>query len=450
MLVDYTAWGIFLAVLSFWLLPLGIAAGLVCGMIRRIRPFDEARKIDTHYGFQDRILTATELARIPESQRSPFETLQLTDAAEHWQRVKAEEVAPLRFPKILAVAVIAAVLVRSIDWQKLYDTTPPAAVSSAEVAEVKKLLESLPDEIKPAVAERLAEKPQADIKDALAAVSKSQDDIRQELADKMLRMNLSAEALKELSEALSSVKELKPVSKAIQDGSYAKAAEALKKPNGETVKNMPADERKTAVKELQRAADKMEAQNQEPLQKALEQLGAGLKEKDTTEFKAGTETLAAELMKQEARQQAAQSASAALSKLAEAKNSAAQENAMQGNTMKGNADGGKQTAKTKEAGKNWGSGAAGDPAAGEKTDLSGKRQRENVTGQTGTAGDSEKEKPDAKNQKTENPQAQQARADYQNLFPSYRKAAEEALDTEPIPLGKRQMIRQYFTAIGTE
>jgi hypothetical protein len=438
----------FSAVISLWLLPLGIALGIFIGVTRRINPFDEARNIDSRYGFYDRILTATELSLKPAAQRSPIEALQIADAAEHLQHVKAEEAVPLRIPKILAVAVIAFILVRSVE-RLLPHYTANVAVSAVSASPFEPLLESLPENVKALVKDVVDEHRAgtlvAGMKDTLAALSNIQQDLQQGIAEKTLQMHTSAEALKEFAEALSSVKELKPVSKAMQEGNYAKAAEAVKQPDGETVNKMTAGERNTAVKELQKAAEKMQSQRQDTLQKAAEQLGKGLKEQNTSEYKSGTDTLTSELIKLDSRQKALQNTAASLAKLAEAKNYL-----MKGNAEPGNMDGGKQTDKTKEPGKNWGSGSADNPSAGKQTDLQSGRQRQELTGQAGTAGDSEREKPNDNDKKTEEPQKAKAAADYQSVFPEYRKAAEAVLDTEAIPLGKRQMIRRYFTAISPE
>ncbi|GHT10030.1 hypothetical protein FACS1894170_01530 [Planctomycetales bacterium] len=438
LVLDCTAWGLLLAVFSLWLLPLGIALGLVVGLLKHINPLDILRQVDKHYALQDRIVTAAELSQKASEKYSEMETLQLADAAEHFAAVKAEDISPLRFPKILVVAVIAMFLVHGINWQSVSNewrgTSSEFSRNIEGVGEQQ--LQQIPEEFAALLAPLAIHGP-LEKQDVLAAMSKRQGELQQSATEKMLQKNSTDKALQEISQALSKVKEFKAVSKDIQDGKYAKAAETLKKTSGENMQKMTDGERKAAAKEMQQTSKKLQEMQQPKMQKALDKLSKGLKEKDSQACKNGAEALADELSKQDARQQATQQASAELARLAEAKSL----------MQSGNSDGGKQTEKSKEAGKNWGSGSAKNPTAGEKTELQSKRQQQALKGQLGAAGDSEKEKTNDKNRDTAEPQQDTAKTEYQNIFPEYRKAAEAALDTEPIPLGKRQMIRNYFTAI---
>jgi hypothetical protein len=435
MVLDCTAWGLLLAVFSLWLLPFGIALGGVFGLLKRINPLDIFRQIDKHYGLQDRIVTAAEVSQKTPDKRSAMETLQLADAAEHFAVVKAEDISPLRIPKMFAVAVIALLLIHGIDWRR-------AADSGQRVASINTLAahDSQPAALDSLLATHdspLAVRNPLEKQNVLAAMSKMQDDLQQSVTEKTLQKNSADKALQEMAQAFSRINEFKAVSKDIQDGNYAKAAETLKKTDEKTVQKMTDSERKAASKEMQQTGQKMQEMQQPKMQKALDKLSKGLNEKDSQECKSGAEALADELSKQDARQKASQQALSELARLADAKSS----------MQSSNNDGGKQTDKSKEAGKNWGSGAAGNPTDGEKTELQSTRQKQALKGQLGSTGDSEKEKSNDKNENTAEPQQNTAKTEYQNVFPEYRKAAEAALDTDPIPLGKRQIIRNYFTAI---
>jgi hypothetical protein len=77
---------------------------------------------------------------------------------------------------------------------------------------------------------------------------------------------------------------------------------------------------------------------------------------------------------------------------------------------------------------------------GEKTELGSARKQDVVKGQTGE-GPSETET-------THSPEGRQAASrEYREAYQKYRKMTEAALNSEPIPLGHRQVIRRYFELI---
>ncbi|GHT23411.1 hypothetical protein FACS189419_07320 [Planctomycetales bacterium] len=243
------------------------------------------------------------------------------------------------------------------------------------------------------------------------------------------------DSMRDLADAFNASKVLQPLGKKLQKENYAEVAEALKKLDAEKLQQMPNTESKNAGKELQQAAEKMKERQHETLQKAAEQLAKGIKDKNSAEMKEAAEQLAHEIQKQDTRQQVSQQLAASLAKLAEAK----------ANALHGTENGGKQTEISKQSTKNWGMGDAQNPTGGEKTQLAGQRQQQSVKGQIGSQGNSEKEKDGSK--ETEKPENAESRLDYKNVFPQYQKTAEAVLDTEPVPLGKRLMIRQYFENI---
>jgi hypothetical protein len=108
----------------------------------------------------------------------------------------------------------------------------------------------------------------------------------------------------------------------------------------------------------------------------------------------------------------------------------------------GNMSGGKGIAKSKTESQNWGSGAAGDPNSGQATDLQGQRQQQMLTGTLSEEGDSITETVDSQEMT-----AAQSVRQYREQYQQYQKLSEAVLESEPIPLGQRQIIRRYFESI---
>ena len=101
---------------------------------------------------------------------------------------------------------------------------------------------------------------------------------------------------------------------------------------------------------------------------------------------------------------------------------------------------GKSNQKSNSSSKKAGATSAGN-IDGQKTRLDGQRQMATLTGELGAEGDSEFE--------TEtSPEAQeQATRRARDAFSKYQKMSEAVLESEPIPLGHRQTIRNYFELI---
>ncbi|NOX54689.1 MAG: hypothetical protein GXP27_09670, partial [Planctomycetes bacterium] len=88
---------------------------------------------------------------------------------------------------------------------------------------------------------------------------------------------------------------------------------------------------------------------------------------------------------------------------------------------------------------NWGKGTSG-ALFGEATELDARRAFEQLTGQLGD-GPSDTETESSVEGR------EQARRSYREVYEKYRKMSEAVLESEPIPLGHRQVIRRYFESI---
>ena len=88
---------------------------------------------------------------------------------------------------------------------------------------------------------------------------------------------------------------------------------------------------------------------------------------------------------------------------------------------------------------NWGLGVAGN-LNGEPTRLDAAKRLEQLTGMQGD-GPSER-------QLSSTPEGrQQATRDYREVYQQYLRMSQAVLESEPIPLGQRELIRRYFELI---
>ena len=94
-----------------------------------------------------------------------------------------------------------------------------------------------------------------------------------------------------------------------------------------------------------------------------------------------------------------------------------------------------------QSNQNAGTAAVGNPTSGEETSLDSARQRQDLTGMMGSQGDSQIERMATEGQQ------EQAGREFRDVFQDFQRMSEAVLETEPIPLGQRQMIRRYFESI---
>jgi len=105
-------------------------------------------------------------------------------------------------------------------------------------------------------------------------------------------------------------------------------------------------------------------------------------------------------------------------------------------------DGGVGTDKSETAKDTWGMGSAGNPNEGQETHLDSERQEQLLTGMLSEEGESQTEIIDSQETTDANSLRQ-----FREQFQQYQKLSEAVLDSEPIPLGQRQVIRHYFESI---
>jgi len=449
-------YGVFPGIPAWGILVICLSAGLVTsGLIGWLWPLEAkvaAEKADAHYRLKDRLLTAFQLLAKPD--QTVLERLQISDAAGFAKNVDARVVVPYRLPRyfsqtfsVLVVAVALCVISHGLN--------PPLSAEAAllPVQEVVQSAELLKEELVHWVEDKANEHPdEKELKDLAEDLDKRQAKLEETLADPreaiavmsemeaaaktmMSEYNLEAmdASLQEIADALSASESTRSVSQALKDGNYAKAAGELKKTDFEGMSKL---ERNAVAQQLKQAASNMQRRNQNNLSQLTEKLSDKLQEGDCEGACDSACQIAGLCEKQGLRKGICQAMGGKLALLNLCKSDCA--GACQGQCDK---NGGQNKNKSDTPSKNWGTGTAGQPDSGEETNLNGKRDLKQITGMQG-AGPSEYEKI-VSNEGTE----EQSSRSYGEAFEQFRKMSESVLETEPIPLGQRRMIRQYFESI---
>jgi len=237
-------------------------------------------------------------------------------------------------------------------------------------------------------------------------------------------------SMNELAEAFSAAGATRSVGQAMKAGQYSKAADELENLHTD---EMTRQERRAVAEQLRQAAEGMNRRSQKPLSQATLKIADALE--NNTQCKEGACELAGECRKQSLRKGICEALGSKLALLGFCKSECNGGGQCQGQ------NGGNNTSKSDQSSKSWGTGAAGNPTSGEETNLDSTRQRQDITGMIG-AGDSEYE-----TLKSSEAQQELSGREFREAFQEYRKMSEAVLETEPIPLGQRQMIRRYFESI---
>ena len=441
------AWAILLICLL-----LGLAASTMVGWFGPLETKAAAEKTDTHYRLKDRLLTALRLIAKPD--QTVIERLQISDAAGFAAKVDARVVVPYRVPRhftrtlgVLLLAVGLCVASPYINPQQTLEAAP------MPVQEVIKSAELLKEGLVDWVEEKANEHPdEEELKDLAEKLDKQQVKLEETLTDPreaiavMSEMEAAANAmmseynleamdasLQEIADALSASELSRSASQALKDGNYAKAAEEL---TNMDVSEMSKLERNAIAQQLKQSAGNMQKRNQKELSQMTEKLSDELQEGNCEAACESACQIAGVCEKQGLRKGICQALGSKLALLSLCKSDCA--GACQ---SQGNKNGGENNKKSNSPSNNWGRGTAGQPDSGEETNLGGNREMKQITGIQGN-GPSEYETI-LSNEGSE----EQTSRSYSEAYREFRKLSESVLETEPIPLGQRRMIRQYFESI---
>lgn len=443
------------------LLLLGPVVGAFVTLVRRPRWKSAASAVDTHYGLKDRAATALAFLNRPSGNR--WESLQIEDAANHLAAVQPAQVVPARWPQALpwglaGVAAAALLLIWPLTAPPVH--AAPVGPNAGLVAMAIELDEDL-DELDEAAKEQqddelielvkqLRQQSESlkddgvELKDALATLSEMQASLRQHAEYNQALVDAQ---LSKLAGAMASAEELRSTAEMLEAGDPAAAAdelEKLEKP-GQTRRA-----EKAAAERMKKLAREMKSKGLGALGDSVSEMAEGLSSGNSSKFCEGCKSLSSLLRKHEARKKMNALMLRKLDKLNECKGQCSMcfgglckqcggncQGQCQGN--KNSLAEGRNPKKSDTSSTNWGKSTSGN-LFGEKTELASNGNREQLTGQAG-------EGPSEIETSTSPEGREQASRGYQERYEKYRKLSEEVLEGEPIPLGHRQTIRNYFELI---
>jgi len=448
--LNCAAWGLLAAALVVLFSPTLAATvftvSIAIGFIRSFSDSSAARLIDRHYHLKDRILTTTALLR--RTNHTLMEQLQIDDTANHITTVKPQMVHPIRLPKMFwcAVGVFAlhfigttiiqnwshgsvesAILVELSEetttmLEEMVAQTEELAMLHADEESLPKLFDKLDT-----LTQRFESKMTA--KETLMTLSEMENAFQAALDS--LKLETMDDLLKELAKTLELADPTFPISKALEKEDFRLAALELKELDADTLAALTDAERNAMAEQMQAIADSAEEQNQLAMHEAAQAMSAALKDGDDEAGAAAADALAHEVETHGIRMDIGNALAKQLMELGLAKSDF-------GIAM----DGGEGTAKSDTDKETWGMGSAGNPNDGEETQLDSERHQEILTGMISEEGASQTETLDTQEMDEVNSLRQ-----FREQFQEYQKLSEAVLDSEPIPLGQRRVIRHYFESI---
>ncbi len=418
---------------------IGSLLGGIVGLIIPVSATSAARIVDTYYSMKDRAITAMQF----ESDDDPVRQLQVADARQHLGQVRSDDcvrIEPNRtaFSAAAVLGVLAAgvlLFVGATPSQGIEAQPVKLAISQADELRATMLeeLEELKDE-SPEV-EELTEKldemleelanESIDERDMMATLSEMEQAIAN--VHEALKIEMTDEQMASLAEAISPSEAMKQAAAAMESGEYEKASEQLEQVDPSKLNDK---ERRAVADNLKKFLAKLAPGQKGELSGAAKELQEGLDKKNDSKCKSGMCKLAGLCKKQGQCKKIGQCMACQLNRLSQCKSQCRC-------ACKSNSD---KVAKSNRPSQSWGKGATGKANDGEATKLDSSRQQENLSGVQGD-GPSESEVLEA-------PEGEQAATrGFAKKYQKFKNQAEAVLDTEPLPLGHRETVRQYFENI---
>lgn len=398
-----------------------------------------AARVDELCNLKDRSITALQFAA--DDREDALRKLQVADAMDKLSDIDPSSVVPWKRPRWLfasfgASVVVAIVMLMPVhqpvvasvptedrqllleqasylDETMLEELRELAKEDSKEINELVKELEELVEELRD---------PVTDQREALAKLSMMQQSISASMAAFNLQQVDSA--LQSLASSIEAADAMQPVAADIRTQDYDKAAEKLEQFDPNKLSNK---EKRTVAGNLKKLSANLENAKQGQLSEATQQMAEGLEKKNDSKCKGGACKLARLCRKQALRKSVCQCLGNQLNRLSLCKSQC-------------NKNGCNGIAKSDSPSNNWGTGKTNKPLGDKATSIDSNRDQVDVTGLQGD-GPSEREV-------MSSAEAQQLAArGYQERYSEFRKQAEAVLESEPLPLGHRQTVRQYFENI---
>lgn len=465
------------------LLPplLGVLVGAALGLMRRPKQEWLAREVDARLGLRERTLTALELVAGSSGPAGPLAGVQLEDALHHLRRADPQDAFPARLPRREAVValVLAALLV------PLLLLAPPRS-GTAQGTSAERLALGEAERLEAIAAEIEAEQPLdqnaesgaqlarmlREVAEGVRQAASDPDRAVAQLGDAERRMAQlqrpqafdTAAALSRLADALDRDQRTRPVSNALDRRDYGRAAEEMRQLGQQAQGGSPAD-RQAISEALQRAAAataRYDERMAEALREAAQRAGQGEQR--------GTEGAAEQMDRAGGEMRRQETLERALSQLQNSRQSVASgarqdgsrtdpragsrggnepgqgEGQGQGQRGQGQGQPGASSGQGDGEGQGEGGGGAGtgsgngsasvyDPAATRLRQVQvpgGDFDRPHMT-----EGDAQSD--DRQGGVT---------VDYRDVLPTYQERATRAMQDRYVPLGMKDLVRDYFSSLG--
>ena len=477
---------------------LGLVVAAVTLLLQQRTLLQQARFADSHFRLQERASTAVEIAEGDLSAPPALARQQLSDTLRATAGLDVAAALPLKperrdwFVLLLALTLLTAAVWLPNPQADILKARRAVDQSIAEQAEeIEDLIAEI--EANPALTaeqqEALVEPLQSALQElqqgdltqgeAVATLSEAEADLRD------LQASNSNEALqRELQSAaapLANTAASQSLGQSLQSGNLAQASAAAND-LADSLPDLSAEERAALADSLQQAATALE-QTDDEIAAALARAAEALQQSDLAAAQEALRDAAGALQQRAQQQAAAQQAAAAAGQLSEGRQEVAQAR-QQGQGQNGSGDAQGQGDGTGEGqgggqgeGSGQGSGSANGPGQGSGTGAGSGSNGEGggaggIGGETGHAEDVYvPEFADLSGEPGEdielpaeciaNPAAcggllderptafgdEESRVPYNEVYADYRDAAYQALDTEPIPLGLKGYIRDYFSSL---
>jgi len=265
-----------------------------------------------------------------------------------------------------------------------------------------------------------------DERDMMATLSEMEQAIA-ETRD-ALQMEATDAQMKGIAEALQPAESLKQAAKAMEKGDYQAASEQLEAIDPANVTDK---QRRAVADNLKKYLAKLSPGQKGQLSDAATEIQEGLEKKNDSQCKAGLCKLASLCKQQGNCKKIGDCMACQLNRLGQCKSQC------RGNGSNRESENASKSDSPKNS---WGKGASGAPNGGAATQLDATRREEQLEGVQGD-GPSESEIIEA-------PEGEQdAVRQYAKRYQKFRSQAEAVLDSEPLPLGHRETVRQYFESI---
>jgi len=373
--------------------PLAVVVVLVLGVFfwrsTRSGTRSLAESVDLHYGLKDRLLVASSILTRPEI--TPIERLQLSDAAIHARQVDPREVLPTRLPRHFRLLCGLSIVLLTV----ILLVTSSGSSASRPLADIDEKKETLV---------------------TLVQMEQTLTQAKQALSPEAVEVSLA-----EIGAALSTIRATQAAGQALHTGDLALASEELESLEWSS---LTPSEREIIGRILQDAAEKIKERNLPQLSQLTEQLAEGILHGNLEAIQETVTELAAMIYQH-----------GEMHRLLEGKLALLEE---QKADLIAALNGGQGTQPSNTPSQSWGIGEGGNPLTGPATLLDTIRQPHQLSGLQGT-GPSDIEtiySPEGTEETAKQP--------YIEIYRQALQAAETALETEPIPLRHRQVIRRYF------